>query len=196
MNTPNEWRLAPVGIALLKGHMGIANKLLRLPQADINFRMEDGKTILLHMLASAAEANKEDEELNRTLLEEIKELVSEFGADASVTDEDGRNGVHYVLAWRVNRFCDREDKKRKFTEYIAARMELQREFFEFFLGQGCSVLGMDTSGKIPLDLALSQHLDQDNLVNSEGQNVVDLLIEGAGKYTTYKWKNPSEKEER
>ena len=60
MNTPNEWRLAPVGIALLKGHMGIANKLLRLPQADINFRMEDGETILLHMLASAAEANKED----------------------------------------------------------------------------------------------------------------------------------------
>ncbi|WP_163335830.1 cache domain-containing protein [Desulfopila sp. IMCC35008] len=41
-----------------------------------------------------------------------------------------------------------------------------------------------------------EHLDEKNLINSEGRNVVDLLIEGAGKYITYKWKNPSEKKER
>ena len=44
-NIPNDWKVTPLGIAFLKGHMGIADILLEQPGVDINFRDESGEML-------------------------------------------------------------------------------------------------------------------------------------------------------
>lgn len=65
LNTPNEWKLTPVAIAFLKGHIGIAKYLLDQPGVDIDFRDDNGKTVLMKMVSDA-------KVLNQELLDEIK----------------------------------------------------------------------------------------------------------------------------
>jgi ankyrin repeat protein len=41
-NVANDWKVTPLGIAFLKGHMGLADILLDQPNVDINFTDDSG----------------------------------------------------------------------------------------------------------------------------------------------------------
>lgn len=49
VNVLNDWKLTPFGTAFLKGHVGLCDQLLALypKQIDINFRTEDGETLVM-----------------------------------------------------------------------------------------------------------------------------------------------------
>lgn len=49
VNVTNDWKLTPFGTAFLKGHVGLCDQLLALysKQIDINFRTEDGETLVM-----------------------------------------------------------------------------------------------------------------------------------------------------
>ena len=43
VDAENEWKLSPLGVSILKGHKGISDYLMTLPDIDINMKDYDGK---------------------------------------------------------------------------------------------------------------------------------------------------------
>lgn len=59
LNVVNDWRLTPFGAAFLKGHTGICELLLELcKDVDVNFRTEDGETLVMLCVSSVSLLNE------------------------------------------------------------------------------------------------------------------------------------------
>jgi len=46
LNINNTWNLAPISVAMAKGHFGIVRRLLDYPGTDINCKDVDGRTLI------------------------------------------------------------------------------------------------------------------------------------------------------
>lgn len=40
-NEPNDWKMTPLAISFMKGHMGLVEYILKQPDVDINSRIND-----------------------------------------------------------------------------------------------------------------------------------------------------------
>ncbi len=59
LNMVNDWKLTPFGAAFLKGHVGICDQLLtHSKEIDINFRTENGETLVMLCVSSASVLNE------------------------------------------------------------------------------------------------------------------------------------------
>ena len=76
-------KVPALGLAYLKGHLGCADLLLKLSGVDVNFRDENGATLLLKTC-----------ELNMSVdtMEQLKYLIKK-GADVLAQTIDGQNAV-------------------------------------------------------------------------------------------------------
>ena len=129
----NEWNLTPLGIAIMKSHKGIVDHLITLPAIDINTRDDKGRTILLKMLDGQKNFSPE-------LLRDIKSLVSDYGADPVLTDNEGKNVLHYLSMAKTGDEAEMIEKNLKTIHSITT----------FLLHNGVSSLAADVEDKLPL----------------------------------------------
>jgi hypothetical protein len=66
-----------VGIAFLKGHMGLIDVLLDQPSVDINVRDDQGMTLVALACSTM---------LDETIVEQVRFLVEDKKADCSLAD--------------------------------------------------------------------------------------------------------------
>ena len=79
----NEWKLSPLGVSILKGHKGISDYLMTLPDIEINMKDDDGKTILMNMFVNQDRFTVE-------FHNDVKNLVENHKADPCFRDNKGK----------------------------------------------------------------------------------------------------------
>ena len=81
--------MTPLALAFLKGHMGLADLLLEESNLSINFRMENGVTLVMMACMSSME--------NLTIADQLEYLLSGKKADCSLIDGNEKNAVSKLL---------------------------------------------------------------------------------------------------
>jgi ankyrin repeat protein len=98
VNVANDWKLTPFGVAFLKGHVGICDQLLLMHknQIDINFRTEDGETLVMLSVSST-------NCLNEASIEQLNYIVNKLGGNSQLVDAKGNNAFHYLAANKIDK---------------------------------------------------------------------------------------------
>uniref|UniRef100_T1IYM8 Poly [ADP-ribose] polymerase n=1 Tax=Strigamia maritima TaxID=126957 RepID=T1IYM8_STRMM len=175
-NVSNDWMLTPLGVAFLKGHMGLVDLLLEQPGVDINFKDEKGVSLL--MLAASSP-------LTPDLVEQVQYLLEGQKADCLMTDPQG-NTVFHWLARNTVRRNDRGDSE-VCPEAVSASLEIAKLLLEY----GCDPSVRNERGETALTLAIEQGNNQlvklllrDGCqvtaeVDDTGENLLHNLVEHA-----------------
>ena len=141
----NEWGLTPLGVAVMKGHKGIADHLASLPGIDIDMRDEKGRTLLASMLVDQQEGG-----FCLSLLDDIKVLVEKHGAKADLVDFQGRNALHHLTSSTFR------DGLRPWIEDDKAQVKAMMLIASYLLEKGLSPWVADKEGDFPVSLVLAQ----------------------------------------
>jgi ankyrin repeat protein len=152
LNINNTWNLAPISVAMAKGHFGIVRRLLDYPGTDINCKDVDGRTLISKAL----------DDLSPRTLEHIKYLVVDKKADPNISDTSGYTPLHYLAAYNVNtyvqkqlRYVSQELKNRQYNnlskKFSQEAQNLVREAIEILLEHGA-----DPNAKTINDLTVWQ----------------------------------------
>ncbi|XP_055957133.1 poly [ADP-ribose] polymerase tankyrase [Patella vulgata] len=133
----NHWKTTPLSIAFLKGHIGIVDFILSEIGGDINFTDDEGVTLVC--LAASSH-------LVEGLVDQIKYLVKEKGANPALADIRGQNALHRVASNRIP------------ISYLADSKNVANmtvEMAKMFIEGGCDPNGKDKEGKSPIMMAIT-----------------------------------------
>ena len=84
VNCVNSWQITCLAAGFLKGHYGICDYLLTDHGADINFKTEDGLTLVMITVGL---------EVSSSAAEQLEYAVVKNKADCTTTDANGNNAV-------------------------------------------------------------------------------------------------------
>lgn len=84
---------------MMKNHEGIVHHLLDLPGVEVNYKDNDGKTLLMHLMASV---------LTDDVVAQVKFFLYEKKADAAVLDVVNNTCVSHLLDLRMEAFFNWE----------------------------------------------------------------------------------------
>lgn len=84
----NDWKLTPLAVAFLKGHIPIANYLIEDIGVDINIKNDKGMTLV----SIAASSSMDD-----GLYEQIVYLVEDMKADVKILDNMNNSAVSDII---------------------------------------------------------------------------------------------------
>jgi hypothetical protein len=115
LNCVNSWQTTCLAAGFLKGHYGLCDYLLTDHNADINFKTDDGLTLVMLTVGL---------EISSSVVEQLEYVVTKHKADCTATDANGSNAVSCVRCSRyyyyyfalVSLFSCKSIKRRN-TEY-------------------------------------------------------------------------------
>lgn len=161
----NDWKVTPVGVAFMKGHMGLVDFLLKMPGVDINFKNVTGMTLLSIACSSALEKGLDDQ---------VAYLLKK-GGDPTITDVDGFNALHHLAASKV--IIDRiKNPKENKDQQNEKRMDMTVKIAELLIGAGCRPTYKTNQRQTAITLAITQ-------VNTK---LISYLVEKGGAISAEK----------
>lgn len=86
LNALNDWKVAPISIAMMKNHTHIVTWLLEENSIDVNYMDDKGRTLLCLAMSSLTNENQEDY---------IKFLIEKRGADVNIGDHNKNTPLHH-----------------------------------------------------------------------------------------------------
>ncbi|XP_033625691.1 poly [ADP-ribose] polymerase tankyrase-like [Asterias rubens] len=128
-NILNDWKNPPLGIAYLKGHLGCTDLLLDQPNVNVNFRDDNGSTLLLRTC---------NQKMYMDTVKSFMYLIKK-GADVKAVDLDGDNALHLIMSATSE------------PNYYSAP-----EVVKFLMEKGCDPTAKNKSGKTPIFIALEK----------------------------------------
>jgi len=105
----NSWKTTPLSVSIQKGRHQISSHLLKLPQVDVNFKDDDGKTLFTKLaeayISTTLMTSKEDgsdvEAIRKELPHDLQKLLERDDLDVAATDEEGRNLLHVLCGLKT-----------------------------------------------------------------------------------------------
>ncbi len=169
LNLANEWKLSPLAVAFLKGNSGLTKYLLDLPGIDINYENDDGKTVLLVMIAEAKPLTVE-------LLTEIRDMVERRGADPTIADHEGQTVLHLLCRYSVFKAAETAIKRKKdlFGTEVERQRNILAKFIRFFINEGSDVMAKDKKGFYPV-MRLMEIVTSD-MTKTKDYETIELLL--------------------
>ncbi|GFY74230.1 poly polymerase tankyrase [Trichonephila inaurata madagascariensis] len=142
LNLPNDWKITPLSLAFMKGHMGLVDFLVEQPGIDINVDVnnESGMTLVMQALRS---------NINHSMLERIHFLVVKQKSDCTKVDFMGNNAFHHLVLAEVS-VVHYETKAQQ--EHDA----LIQEITKLLLDHGCDPMVRNKEGESPFNLAVKE----------------------------------------
>ena len=156
----NVWGLTPLGVAVMKGHKGIAEHLATLPGVDIDVRDDKGRSLLLAMLVGQQQGG-----FSMSLLDEVKVLVERHGAQPGLVDYQGQSALHHLAATTFGQALKPWEKEDK--EELVAFLAVT----SYLLERGVSPWMADAEGDLPITLALAT-----NSISKYGRRVPNMEL--------------------
>ncbi|XP_006818908.1 poly [ADP-ribose] polymerase tankyrase-like [Saccoglossus kowalevskii] len=157
INTPNDWKTTPLGIAVMQGNTGCADLILEQEGVDVNFRDENGCTMVMLVCGST---------LGKGLTSQLKYLVQDKKADVTLTDINKNNALHHVACNNIKvQYWDTIDTKKVSVSLDVAKI---------LLDNGCNPSTVNTLGETPIAMAIQQN----------NTKLVQLLVDRGGKLLT------------
>lgn len=89
-NLYNDWKLTPLSLAYLKGHIGLIDYLLEQSGVNIDVAVDNDKGLTLLMQTVKSK-------ICPSMLERVKFLVIKQKSDCSITDYFGNNALHHFV---------------------------------------------------------------------------------------------------
>ena len=167
VNCTNCWQTTCLEAGFSKGHYGICDYLLTEHQADINFKSDDGVTLVMITV---------DIEISPSSVQQLDYVVVKHKANCTCVDINGRNAFHYLAlngsAQTSNRLAEKDEKILKQNVFRMAHMLLDHQ---------CDPLPRDNKAQTPLMLALESRnfLLVDFLINEAKLEInVDVSHDG------------------
>ena len=134
VNVANDWKLTPFGVAFLKGHVGICDQLLLMHknQIDINFRTEDGETLVMLSVSSTTC-------LNEASIEQLNYIVNKLGGNSQLVDSKGNNAFHYLASNKIEKsyFKFDLDQKKTDDDLVKEQDAFRYKMADLLLRSGC-----------------------------------------------------------
>ncbi|XP_038072455.1 poly [ADP-ribose] polymerase tankyrase-like isoform X2 [Patiria miniata] len=139
-NILTDWKVPPLGLAYLKGHLGCADLLLKEPGVDVNFRDDNGATLLLTTC---------DKPLSQSTVDLLKYLITK-GADVHAVDINGKNALHFVA---IGNQQSAQLRAQPNPLQLALKV-VALKVVALLIGKGCDPAHKDNEGKTPISIAL------------------------------------------
>ncbi|XP_041468095.1 poly [ADP-ribose] polymerase tankyrase-like isoform X1 [Lytechinus variegatus] len=157
-NALNDWKVPPLAIAFMKGHVGCADLLLEDSNADVNFRDADGWTIVMLTVS----------QLTPEMWEQLKYLVEEKNASVTLKDANDWTALHHLAAANFHQgTLAKRDERKKISVDMAT----------FLISKGCDIHAKTSDGETALDIAIKR-----NQVNAD---MVKFLLGKGSKLTNF-----------
>lgn len=129
VNSINDWKLTPFGAAFLKGHVGICDQLLVLhrDRIDINFRTEDGETLVMLAVSST-------NIFNESSIDQLDYLINKLSGDVKLVDSKGNNAFHYLASNNIDvqaierELADLRNDEAEFNKLVKEKLNEQEKF--------------------------------------------------------------------
>ncbi|KAF7723583.1 hypothetical protein EC973_001824 [Apophysomyces ossiformis] len=159
----NVWRSTPCSVANLKGHIAIVEYLLSLPEhpIDVDFKDEDGRTMLHHCVVEKVQSTIEVEQLFRKA-----RILLTKNADVNIKDMNGNTVMHslanacYFKKHRPQGWIPPDAPKFPRPVPLAFDDEegiaFQLELAKMILDAGADLSMKNSAGETPLAVAMSQ----------------------------------------
>ncbi|GAB6020532.1 hypothetical protein CHUAL_003215 [Chamberlinius hualienensis] len=174
LNCCNDWMITPLGIAFLKGHIGLAESLLHQSNIDLEFKDDNGLSYV--MLAACSP-------LIPALVDTFRYLIVNKKAKCTDIDIHGNTPLHWLA-------CNStliEDKQGKVVCDEAVQTSLQMA--KILLENDCDPTARNHKGQTVLTLAIQQGnnelvkllLNDGSQVTAEvddtGENLLHALVD-------------------
>lgn len=167
-NAVNAWQTTCLAAGFSKGHFGLCDYLLTEHKVNINFKTDDGLTLV--MLTA-------DLRVSASAVQQLEYVVVKHKADCTGVDANGRNAFHYLA---------RNPSRQPLSASNEAGQTLLRKSFfrmaEILLDHQCNPLQMDNRAQTPLMVALESgnFILVDYLIN-QGKAEVNADVSHDGK---------------
>ncbi|CAF3694044.1 unnamed protein product [Rotaria sp. Silwood1] len=156
INIANRWRVTCLEIGFSKGHYGICDYLLNEHQANINFKNDEGQTIVMLIV---------DLDVSESSVERLGQVVVKHNANCTCVDVNGSNAFHYLA-----------EKSSTSSKDHYFRMA------QILLDHHCSPTQMNNKAQTPLMLALeSKNVSMVDFFINQAKVELTLDINGDGK---------------
>ncbi|CAF1574984.1 unnamed protein product [Rotaria sp. Silwood1] len=133
MNCANCWQVSCLGIGFSKGHYGICDYLLNEHRADINFKNDEGLTVVILTV---------ELDVSKYSVQQLEYAVVKHNADCTCVDVNGNNAFHYLASKSL------PDRDSTASEKYYFRMA------QILLDHHCNPTQMNNKAQTPLMLAL------------------------------------------
>ncbi|CAF3953663.1 unnamed protein product, partial [Rotaria magnacalcarata] len=140
LNCVNSWQTTCLAIGFLKGHYGLCDYLLTDHGVDINFKNEDGLTLVMLTVGL---------EVSSSAVEQLEYVVTKHNADCTIVDANGSNALHYFAAnttGQNTQYMDEDAKKVLHDNYC--------KMTAILLANKCDPNQMNNKAQTPLMIAL------------------------------------------
>ncbi|CAF1343422.1 unnamed protein product [Rotaria magnacalcarata] len=140
VNCVNSWQTSCLGAGFLKGHYGLCDYLLTEHHVDINFKTDDGLTLVMLTVGLAVSSASQ---------QQLDYVATKHKADCTCVDATGNNAFH----------CLARNTSGQRSNYLsaAAKKSLRDDFFqmaEILLNNKCDPNKMNNKAQSPLMIAL------------------------------------------
>ncbi|GIY18397.1 poly polymerase tankyrase [Caerostris darwini] len=178
LNLKNDWKITPLSLAFMKGHMGLVDFLVEQPGIDINvdFSNDSGMSLVMQALRSR---------ITHSMLERIHFLVVKQKSDCTKLDFMGNNALHHLVMAEVgevyidakmesseensdsesssddseamSRIKAKSEEKQLFKEEAQQEHDdLIQEITKLLLDHGCDPMVRNKEGESPFNLAVKE----------------------------------------
>jgi len=150
--------LTPFGTAFLKGHVGLCDQLITLypKQIDINFRTEDGETLVMLAVSSAGFFNKAS-------VDQLEYIVTKLGGNCQLTDSKGSNAFHYLSSNMVYGHAikaelsidDKANQDQLIESVLQEHLKYRNQIAEILNRSGCNPNAENSEFETPFFTAIA-----------------------------------------
>ncbi|CAF3379069.1 unnamed protein product [Rotaria sp. Silwood1] len=140
VNCVNSWQTTCLAAGFLKGHYGLCDYLLTEHDIDINFKTDDGLTLVMLTVGL---------EVSLSSTQQLDYVVTKHKADCTCVDANGNNAFHYLAT--------NTSGQRSFNMNVQAKHTLRDNFFkmaQILLDHKCDPNLMNNKAQSPLMIAL------------------------------------------
>jgi ankyrin repeat protein len=96
VNCVNSWQTTCLAAGFLKGHYGLCDYLLTEHHVDINFKTDDGLTLVMLTVGL---------EISPSSVQQLDYVVTKHKADCTSVDANGSNAVSFIVCFDVILQC-------------------------------------------------------------------------------------------
>ncbi|GIY73435.1 poly polymerase tankyrase [Caerostris extrusa] len=142
LNLKNDWKITPLSLAFMKGHMGLVDFLVEQPGIDINvdFSNDSGMSLVMQALRSR---------ITHSMLERIHFLVVKQKSDCTKLDFMGNNALHHLVMAEVGEVYIDAKAQQEHDDLI-------QEITKLLLDHGCDPMVRNKEGESPFNLAVKE----------------------------------------
>ncbi|CAF4729462.1 unnamed protein product, partial [Rotaria sp. Silwood2] len=129
INCVNCWQTTCLGIGFSKGHYGICDYLLTEHHANVNFKTDEGLTLV--MITA-------DLEISASAVQQLEYVVVKHNADCTCIDINGRNAFHYLAL--------NQSEQTSYNSNEKEQQNLKKHYFrmaQILLDHNCNPLQLD-----------------------------------------------------